>query len=113
MSSLDEFLKGAAAVAPDAPIVHTPRPPVDEPIASTEPRGVVEIILPSGIELYFQSDPKRLYRARMHPDAEHEIPEGTVEIRTSGARSRPAPRSRRSSTSPGSCTGQRRAGWRV
>jgi hypothetical protein len=76
MSTLDEFL-GAAAVAPGPPSSEVEKP--EEPV-SDEPRGVVEIILPSGIEVYFQEHPKRLYRIRMHPDSEHEIPEGVADI---------------------------------
>lgn len=66
MSSLEDFLQGAAAVAPERkpPAATTPVEP-----ESTEPSGVAEIILPSGIDLYFQEHPKRLYRARLHPDA--------------------------------------------
>ena len=76
---------------------------------STEPSGVVEIILPSGIEVYFQAHPKRLYRIRMHPDTE------SVEDRDE--RRRRLARGdvvlddhRTSSTSPASCTGARRSG---
>lgn len=76
MSGLDEFLAGATAVAPveDVTVAEEVSP---EP-ESSEPKGVVEIILPSGIEVYFQQEPKRFYKIRLHPDADGiEPPEGS------------------------------------
>jgi hypothetical protein len=69
MSTIDEFLKGAAPAAPARP-KSTPAPQPATDVESTEPRGVVDIILPSGIEVHFEAEPKRFYRARMHPDVE-------------------------------------------
>lgn len=77
MSGVEEFLRGAAVAAPAPPAA--PRnqpPPVEE---STEPRGVVDIILPSGIEVHFEAEPRRHYRGRMHPDTEL-LPEQDEEV---------------------------------
>lgn len=71
--SLDDFLGGAVVTRPVSGAGNEPT--FDEvlaPSGSSEPapetdetpQGVVELELPSGIEVYYQAAPKRLYRVR-------------------------------------------------
>jgi len=77
MSGIDEFLAGATAVAPVEDVtVAEEVSPSEAPPSSTEPSGVVEIITPSGIQIYYQAAPRRLYRIRLHADV---VPEGDEE----------------------------------
>lgn len=51
---------------PASPVLLTSEPkPVSEPDAKAEsqvPRGVAEVVTPSGIQIYYQAAPKRLYK---------------------------------------------------
>ena len=79
MPSLDDILGGVRVVAPvPGEEAVEEAPPLDGASASDEesasadtgeddgeqPWGVVEMTLPSGIEVYYQAGPKRLYRIR-------------------------------------------------
>ncbi len=77
MAGLDDFFAGAKPVAPSSPGVTTAPPrdqeapasaepavPADEQSGDDAPFGVVEIETPSGIQVYYQAGPKRLYRLR-------------------------------------------------
>ncbi|MDH4104283.1 MAG: hypothetical protein OEV29_13025 [Thermoleophilia bacterium] len=73
MTSLDGFFAGAVPVATSAAATMPERagttPPqeearAEEAAAADEPSGVVEIETPSGIHVYYQAGPKRLYRLR-------------------------------------------------
>lgn len=81
--SLDEFLRGAAgAVA--APPQASPSPGAtvkEEAQKSTEPSGVIELVLPSGIEVYSQLHPKKLYRIRATEDFVDPADDGWYEWR--------------------------------
>lgn len=65
MTGLEGFFGGAKAAAPAAPPpAPEPEPVVEETTEGKEPFGVVEVELPSGIQVYYQAGPKRLYRLR-------------------------------------------------
>lgn len=74
MGGVRRKAKSPAASAPTAP----PSPPEREDAAAPaetggeEPWGVTEVETPSGIHIYYQEGPKRLYRVRqlLQPDAE-------------------------------------------
>jgi hypothetical protein len=81
MSDASSFLGGARRKAAPPPQDPTPAPVPSPESADAaapaekdgqEPRGVTEVELPSGIQVYYQEGPKRLYRVRqlLQPDAE-------------------------------------------
>jgi hypothetical protein len=71
MANLDSFLGTPKASTTTQQVASEPQT-VSEPTQSEPeaPKGVVEITLPSGIEVYFQAAPKRLYRLRASEDEE-------------------------------------------
>lgn len=77
MTSLDDFLGGVKVTTPPAPppeatakdsgeepVRREASASLAEPATGSEPTGVVELELPSGIQVYYQAGPKRLYRLR-------------------------------------------------